>query len=459
MDFLIMAGQLILGLSILVGLHELGHLLAAKAFGMRVEKFSIGFPPTIFKVQWGETEYGIGAIPLGGYVKIAGMIDESMDKEFLNKEPEPWEFRSKPAWQRLIVMMGGIIVNVVTGIIIFILLTYARGEEYIPAEKAKYGIVAREIAQEELNLQTGDQIIAINGESFERFNDIRSAEVLLGTDAYYTVRRGDKTFDQKIPNNLMDKLADNREGFIDDIPVTKDFAIEEVVPDSPADKAGLQKGDKIIRVESSPSSSKLKAGLQANGQGTQAGNITYYHELQAALQENADKEVNVIVQRGNKQVKKTLQVTKEGKIGFAPSFVKTLYVHNDFTLAESIPKGTTNAFSIIVDNIRGFGKIFRGEVSASKSLSGPIGIGQIYGAVWIWSKFWFITGMLSMILAFMNFLPIPALDGGHVMFLTYEIVSGNKPSDKFLEVSQKVGMLLILCLMAFAILNDFIKLL
>jgi regulator of sigma E protease len=436
MDVLIMAGQLILGLSILVGLHELGHLLTAKMFGMRVEKFSIGFPPTIFKVQYGETEYAIGAIPLGGFVKISGMIDESMDKEFLNKAPEPWEFRAKPAWQRLIVMLGGIIVNVITGIVIFIVLTYTRGEEFIPASKAEYGIVVHEVG-EKIGLRTGDKIVNINGKPFERFSDIKSSEVLLSSNAFYTVVREGKEVRIDIPNDLMDDLADRKKAFIDDLPVTKEYQILEIAAGSPAEKAGLKSQDLIVAVNDQP--------------------VAFYHELQQRLSTAAGEEARLKVKRGEEELELKATIGPDGKLGFVPAFVQSLFVHRDFGFGESVNKGTADAFGIVFDNIKGFGKIFRGEVSASKSLSGPIGIGKVYGSVWIWSKFWYITGMLSMILAFMNFLPIPALDGGHVMFISYEMISGRKLSDKFLENSQKVGMVLLLCLMVFAVFNDIFK--
>ncbi|WP_161890414.1 RIP metalloprotease RseP [Pontibacter russatus] len=435
MDVIVMVGQLILGLTILVGLHELGHMLAAKWFGMRVEKYAIGFPPKLFGKKIGETEYMLGLIPLGGFVKISGMVDESMDTEALKEEPKPWEFRSKPAWQRLIVMMGGIIVNVITGIVIFIALTYHYGEQYIPAEELKYGIVANEVGRE-IGFQTGDKVVAVNGKKLERFDEIRSMEALLGSNAYYTVERNGKLVDIQVPVDLMDKMADN-EGDAFFVEPRVPFKVGDVVANSAADKAGLQEGDIITKV---------------NGQGVQ-----FFHEFQQAMQQNKGRSVAMTVKRDDKLIKLKTEVSEDGTIGFH-SVPLLEFATRDYSLTESIPEGTEQAFNVIAANVKGFGKIFRGEVSASKSLSGPIGIAQIFGDTFNWYKFWTITGMLSMVLAFMNFLPIPALDGGHVVFLTYEMISGRKPSDNFLENAQKVGMVILLGLMAFAIFNDVFKL-
>jgi len=430
-----MVGQLILGLTILVGLHELGHMLAAKWFGMRVEKYAIGFPPKVIGKKIGETEYMLGLIPLGGFVKISGMVDESMDTEALKEEPKPWEFRAKPAWQRLIVMMGGIIVNVITGIVIFIVLTYYYGEQYIPANEVKYGVVANEVGRE-IGFQTGDKVVALNGKKLERFEDVRSLDDLLGSNPYYTVERNGQLVDIKVPADLMDKLADSKsEDFFVEPRVP--FKVGEVVPNSAAAKAGLQEGDLIEKV---------------NGQ-----RVQFFHEFRQAMQENKGKAVTMTVDRNDKLIKLKTEVSEDGTIGFH-SVPQLQFATREYSLGESIPLGAEQAFGIITANIKGFGKIFRGEVSASKSVSGPIGIAQIFGDTFNWYKFWTITGMLSMVLAFMNFLPIPALDGGHVVFLTYELISGRKPSDNFLENAQKVGMVILLGLMAFAIFNDVFKL-
>lgn len=434
MEGLVMAGQLILGLSILVGVHEFGHLLAAKAFGMRVEKYSIGFPPKIWGFQYGETEYSLGAIPLGGYVKITGMIDESLDTESLSAEPEEWEFRSKPAWQRLIVMMGGIIVNVITGIIIFVFMAYSNGESFLPKEELnKHGIIAFDLGQE-IGLKTGDKILQINGEDYKKFSDLISPNVLLSNNAYYSVDRDGAKLNVDIPLGFLDSYTDNKGSFIT---FRNPFKVGQVAMGTGADKGGLLRGDTFISINDS--------------------SVVYFDELQAQLRENAGKEIIAKVkgESGTERIL-NLQVDEQGILGFSVESALNLS-HNEFTFGEAASRGTEQAFSVVWVNIKAFGKIFKGEVSASKSLSGPIGIAQIFGGTWDWNNFWRITGLLSMVLAFMNFLPIPALDGGHVVFLTYEIVSGRKPSDKFLENAQKVGMVLLLGLMGFAIFNDIFK--
>jgi len=438
MDALVMAGQLILGLSILVGLHELGHLLTAKLFGMRVEQYSIGFPPKIFGFKMGETEYSLGAIPLGGYVKITGMIDESLDTEYLGREPQPYEFRAKPAWQRLIVMMGGIIVNVLTGILIFIILLYTYGKSYLPVSEARYGIVAEELAQE-IGLRTGDRILEINGKTYDDFYDVRSPDVLLNSDSYYTVERDGKRIRIQLPNNLIEQLSDKNEPkpFISPI---APFEVARVAAGTEAEKMRLKPGDRITRINGKP--------------------VQFFHEVRQAVLGSKGKQVQLEVVRNGKtlELNGTVPASGEyaGQLGFAPRLLlKEATI--DYTLGRAVQEGPKMAFSVVRDNIRAFGKIFRGEVSASKSLSGPIGIAQIYGSTWNWERFWSLTALLSMILAFMNFLPIPALDGGHVMFLTYEIVSGRSPSTRFLEVAQKVGMVILLSLMVFAFFNDIFK--
>ncbi|MEQ6122052.1 RIP metalloprotease RseP [Reichenbachiella sp. MALMAid0571] len=433
MEGLVMTAQLILGLSILVGVHEWGHLIAAKAFGMRVEKFSIGFPPKIWGFQYGETEYSIGAIPLGGFVKISGMIDESLDTKNMKAEPDPWEFRAKPAWQRLIVMMGGIIVNVITGILIFIGLFYSQGESIVTKEELnKHGILAYELGQE-IGFKTGDKVLEVNGKDFKEFTDLISPETIMAENASYLVQRGNEKITINIPITFLDKYSDkeNKGRFISFL---LPFEVGQVMVGTGADKGGLKEGDKFVSINGQP--------------------ITYFHELKEVLDKSSDTEITAVVKRkSGKEESLNIQVDEDGTLGFYPVSLLN-YSHYDYNLAEATVKGTEEAFGKVWVNILGFGKIFRGEVSLSKSLSGPIRIAQIYGGTWSWVKFWNITGLLSMILAFMNFLPIPALDGGHVVFLTYEMVSGRKPSDQFLENAQKVGMILLLGIMGFAIFND-----
>jgi regulator of sigma E protease len=456
MEVLIMAGQLILGLSILVGLHELGHLLAARAFGMRVEQYFIGFPPKVFSIRRGETEYGLGAIPLGGFVKISGMIDESLDTSQMSGPPQPYEFRAKPAWQRLIVMLGGIIVNIIVGIIIFVSLTYKNGHDYLAAKDVKYGIVAGTLAQE-IGLKTGDKIVAVNGKPLNSFDDVRSSEVFLGQNSSYTVERAGKRIEIDIPNDFLNKLTDksNIGQFVSPM---EPFAVLDVLP--PAEPSFLTKliAGATGRKLAPALAPAYTAGLKANDRivAINGKPIRFYHELQLAAEANAGKPIALGVQRGGQSLTLNMTVTPEGKIGFA---VKPLLpvTHEDYTFGQALVVGTNKAFGVIGDNIKGFSKIFRGEVSASKALSGPIGIAQMFGGVWVWDRFWAMAGLLSMALAFMNALPIPALDGGHSAILGYEIISGRKPSDRFLEAAQRVGMVLLLSLMAFALFNDVFK--
>ncbi|EON79385.1 Membrane-associated zinc metalloprotease [Lunatimonas lonarensis] len=435
METLIMVGQLLLGLSILVGLHELGHLLAAKMFGMRVEKFSIGFPPKIAGFKYGETEYSIGAIPLGGFVKISGMVDESLDTEQMGSEPQPWEFRSKPAWQRLIVMLGGIIVNVVTGILIFVFLVYNRGETYYSRDQVlTHGIVAYDIA-EQIGLKTGDRILDINGQPYESINDLSSGSALLSNNGFYTVDRDGERIQVAIPRGFINSFS-NEESMSKFIQIRFPFEVGEVAPNQGAAKAGILRGDRIVAI---------------NGE-----QIVYFDDLQQALKDKANQQVEVVVQRDGQQLTLMADVSENNTIGIGVASLLEP-VRKSYTLAQSVPLGVQRAFGVVIVNAKAMSKMFTGEVSA-KNVSGPIGMAKIYGSSWDWVKFWSITGLISMILAFMNFLPIPALDGGHVMFLLYEMVSGRAPSDRFLENAQKVGMVILLMIMVFAIGNDILKL-
>jgi regulator of sigma E protease len=435
METLIMVGQLLLGLSILVGLHELGHLLTAKLFGMRVEKFSIGFPPKIAGFQWGDTEYSIGAIPLGGFVKISGMVDESMDTSQLASEPQPWEFRAKPAWQRLIVMLGGIIVNVITGIIIFVTLVYSNGETYFSRDQViENGIVAYEYG-EAIGLKTGDKVLDVNGQPYQSIGELSSGSALLSENGYYTVDRQGEKIKVEIPKGFINSF-NSEEAFNKFIAVRFPFEVGVVDPGTGAEKMGIAAGDQIIAVNGSP--------------------ITYFDEMQTALQQVKNQSVSLVRRRGVQVDTLNVPVSADARIGIA---VKPLLepVRREYGFMEALSRGTSRAFGAVIVNAKALGKMFTGEVS-TKNVSGPIGMAKIYGNQWDWVKFWSITGLISMILAFMNLLPIPALDGGHVVFLLYEMVSGRAPSDKFLEYAQKVGMVILLGLMVFAIGNDILKL-
>ena len=440
METIVQIAQLLLALSILVGIHEAGHMISARMFGMRVEKFFIGFPPRIFSFKKGDTEYGLGAVPLGGFVKISGMIDESMDKEQMSQEPKPWEFRSKPAWQRLIVMLGGIIVNVVAGITAFVILTYNVGDLYTSSDVVKEnGIVAHKYG-EIIGFQTGDKVIRVNGEDYARFSDISSAGVFLTSGGYYTVTRDGQTLDIEIPRGFLNYLSED--DFVGNfISIQTPFEIGKFSKNSNAEKAGLEIGDRITQVGGQP--------------------IQYYHEMKPALALYAGQSVEItFVREAGEASERTenvlVAVNPDTTIGF---YSNPLYEisKREYSFGEALSRGSGRAINSVVINAKALGKMFTGEVSA-RSLSGPIGIVNLFPKTWDWNQFWYITGFISMILAFMNLLPIPALDGGHVVFLLFEIISGKTPSDKFLENAQKVGMVILLALMVFVFGNDILKL-
>ncbi len=428
-----MAAQLIGGLAILVSLHELGHF----AFGIKVEKFYLFFDAWGFKLfsfKKGDTEYGIGWLPLGGYVKIAGMIDESMDTEQMQQPAQPWEFRSKPAWQRLIVMLGGVTVNVLLGIFIFWMLTFRYGESYLPNSEAKHGIVAYELA-EQIGLHTGDRVVAINGKPFERFSELWSSEVLMG-NSELSVVRGDQQLTIKVPGNFLEDLSDKGRGsYIADAPRIE-IRVDSLIAGNGAEKAGIRKGDQVI--------------------GADGRNIRFMDELRPLLAEKKSSAITLDVLRGTDTLHLPVEVAAEGTIGFFPLVdFKTKTVQYGFF--QSLPIGATKAWTTLTDNMKGLAKVFKGEVAATKAVAGPIGIAQIYGSTFDWFKFWTLTAILSMILAFMNILPIPALDGGHSLFLLVEMVKGKPLSDKFMERAQMVGFVILIGIMIFAFGNDLWK--
>jgi regulator of sigma E protease len=363
------------------------------------------------------------------------MVDESVDTEQMAGPPQPWEFRSKPAWQRLIVMLAGIIVNVITGILIFWVLVYNNGETYYSSEQVKEnGIVAYEYG-ESIGLKTGDKVLDINGEPYQSISELTSGAALLSENGYYTVDRNGEILKIEIPRGFINTF-NSEEAFTKFVGIRFPFEVGEVDPGSGAEAAGIHAGDRILAV---------------NGQ-----EIQYFDQMQASLKGIKNQSAQVVRQNGADIDTLSISVTDEARIGIA---VKALIepTRREYGVGEALVKGTSRAFGVVIVNAKALGKMFTGEVSA-KNVSGPIGMAKIYGASWDWYKFWGITGMISMILAFMNLLPIPALDGGHVMFLLYEMISGRAPSDNFLENAQKVGMVILLALMVFAIGNDILKL-
>jgi regulator of sigma E protease len=441
MQGLIMAAQLILGLSILVTLHELGHFLAARAFGIKVEKFYLFFDAwgvKLFSFKRGDTEYGIGWLPLGGYVKIAGMIDESLDTDQMASEPQAWEFRAKPAWQRLVVMVAGVTMNAILGILIFSFYLLQFKGEYLPnAEVNNSGGIHVYQLGKDIGLEDGDKIIAIDGEPVERFEDILSSRVLFG--AKLAVERKGSTLEVEVPDNFYRKVSTaGRWSFIGYGPL--EFQVGTVNPGEPADKAGLKTGDMITHIGDEP--------------------VMSGDDLQRQLGAMKNKTVALGIQRGSEKLQLSAQVSDKGTIGIGydvQPIKDSTYRMEAYTIGSAFAFGTGDAIEALVSNAKGLGKIFTGEEKASDSVQGPIGIATIYGGVWDWARFWSITGLLSMVLAFMNMLPIPALDGGHVIFLALESIFRVKFSDKVMERAQVVGMVILMSLLIFAVGNDIWK--
>jgi regulator of sigma E protease len=436
MSIVIMVGQLLLGLSILVILHEFGHFIAARAFGIKVEKFYLFFDAwgvSLFKFNYKGVEYGIGWLPLGGYVKIAGMIDESMDTEQMAGPPQPWEFRSKPAWQRLIVMLGGITVNIILGILIFWVITLKYGETQTPNDNLKYGI-APGIVGKKIGLQPGDKITAVNGKHIEYFDELISSKVLLG-NSVLTVERAGKEVSITVPGTILNDLSDY--GIAEFVKPRVKFAIDGISPNSGAQKAGLAKGDSILAI---------------NGQKT-----AFFDEVQTALQNNKNKQVELTIWHNNVTRQQPAQITKEGTLGFLPNPTLPAETTIHFGFFGSLPVGASKAWGTFAYQSKALGKIFTGQVKARKAISSPIGIAVMFGSHVDWLRFWNLVGLLSIVLALMNLLPIPALDGGHALFLLIEMIKGKPLSDKFLERAQIVGFVLLICLMVFAFGNDIVK--
>ncbi len=436
MSGLVMAAQLILGLAILVTLHELGHYLAARAFGIRVEKFYLFFDAWGFKFfsfKKGDTEYGIGWLPLGGYVKIAGMIDESMDKEAMKQPPQPWEFRSKPAWQRLIVMVGGVTMNVILGIAIYSFSLLHYEQKYLSNEAVSDGIYAFELGKK-IGLETGDKIVAVNGKPAKRFEDALSGRVIFGSTL--TVNRKGKLVDVIVPDDFYRQVSQaGRGNFISTY--QWNLLVDSVFSGSPAEMAGLKKGDRIVAIN----------------------NLHLFspQEFKNQIIENKNKSISLALFRGKDSLTIQPIVSDSGTIGIIHGVAFGDYPLTNYSLGSAIQFGTSDALDAIVTNLKGLKRIFTGHEKASDSLQGPIGIATIYGGIWDWRRFWLITGLLSMVLAFMNILPIPALDGGHMIFLSIESITRKKFSDKFMERAQIVGMVILLALMAYTIGNDIWK--
>ena len=432
METLIQIAQLILCLSFLVILHELGHFLPAKFFKTKIEKFYLFFNPwfSLVKKKIGETEYGIGWLPMGGYVKIAGMIDESMDKEQLKQEPQPWEYRSKPAWQRLIIIMGGVIVNFFIAWIIYASLLVNHGDNYVDNSKIKYGISVDSVGTI-LGLKNGDKILKVDGKAQTKFEQL-PLEILFGDNI--TVERDGKeeTFNLS-DEGKRDVIKRAGKNFL---AAREEVVVDTIIPGFPAEKAGLVKNDQIIAV---------------NGKSTR-----FFDEFTAAIQLIKNDTVSLTVKRNNEELLIKAKTNEEGKLGFGNQFsvTKDAFVTKEMGIAEAIPAGLSRTISTLTGQIKQFKVIFNTKTEAYKQVSGPLRMFKIFKPEWDWTFFWSFTAMFSIWLAFLNVLPIPGLDGGHAVFILIEMITRKKPTEKTLEVAQTIGVVILLTLMALVFGND-----
>lgn len=435
MDILIKVIQLILALSLLVLIHEFGHYIFARLFKIRVEQFYLFFPPAIFKYKPknSDTEFGIGCIPLGGFCKISGMIDESMDKEAMAQEPQPWEFRTRPAWQRFFVMIGGVLFNFIFAILLYCTILFVWGKEYLRNEDAVYGIQVNELS-ERMGFCNGDRILAFDDEPVEDFFKLQ-ADLLRSQASTATVLRGGDTLVLPIDPELLPEMM-NTPGIFG---LAAPIAVGSVPDTSINAAADLQKGDRFLQVGTQP--------------------VFYYKDLQAALETYKNTTVDVLFLRGADTVSVPLVVNDLGKIqvGLGSDVRAVQWTRKEYSFLEAIPAGFQLTFATIGDYLKELKLIFTPKTEAYKSLGSFIAIGSIFPSSWDWQSFWNITAWLSIMLAVLNLLPIPALDGGHVLFVLYEMITRRKPSDKFLEYAQMVGMFLLLALVVFALSNDFIR--
>lgn len=437
MDIVIKLGQLFLSLSLLVVIHEFGHFMFARMFGIRVEKFYLFFNLwfSIFKFRKGDTEYGMGWIPFGGYVKISGMIDESMDKEQMKQPPKPYEFRSKPAWQRLLVMVGGVLMNVILAIVIYIGVSMYWGDSYISAKDVKAGFAFSDTARE-IGFRNGDRVVSIGGQEVDDFAKILPS-IVLDDASYVDVERDGELVRLPIDDEYIPRLLNDKR-FIE---LRFPLVVNAVIPDLPAALAGVQAGDSLIALNGQP--------------------VKYFDEFRQIVAANKGNALAMSLIRGSDTVVSNVTVDENGLIGIESSADYSKYYPirtKDYGLAEAIPVGFTRTFDGLNNYIKQVKLIFSPETEAYKSVGGFITIGKFFPSQWDWLSFWQITAFLSIILAIMNILPIPALDGGHVLFLLYEMVARRAPSEKFMEYAQMSGMMILLALLVFANGNDLMRL-
>jgi regulator of sigma E protease len=431
--------QFILSFSIIVVLHELGHFIPARLFGARVEKFYLFFNPgfSLWKKKIGDTEYGLGWIPFGGYVKISGMIDESMDKEQMNKAPESFELRSKPAYQRLIVMLGGVIVNVILAIVIFIGIAWFWGDDFLPAKNLSYGIHPTEISKK-MGLQDGDIIVALDQKELKDFFELES-KIVLEDAKTIQVKRGDSVLSLPIPTTIAAELAsaNNTSAFV--VPMFP-VIVDSIGKTAVVVEGSFQKNDTLLSI---------------NGESVQ-----YQHEFIEVKKQYSDSLVTILAKRGMDTVKIRTLINNKAQLGLFVKLPMQLFqtVHQSYSFAEAIPTGIQRCFTTLDNYVTGIKQIFTGKVNPNDSLGSLISIGNTFPSQWDWERFWTLTAVFSIVLGFMNVLPIPALDGGHALFILFEMITGRKPSDKFMEYAQIAGMILMFGLMLYALGLDFWRL-
>jgi len=437
----IKAAQLIVSLSILVFIHELGHFMFAKLFKAKVEKFYLFFNPwfTLFKKKIGETEYGLGWLPLGGYTKIAGMVDESMDKEAMKKPAQPWEFRSKTTGQRLLIMIGGVLMNFILAFIIYIGVLYVWGEKYLTTNSLEYGISVSETGQQ-IGLEDGDKILSLDGEYLDNFYKIIPTVLLDDIKNVQVLRDGHKV---DVPITDDDIALMLKSKGIMDVRMPFKCQVAKTMKDSPADIAGFKKKDTFVSVD--------------------GNEFLFYDQFKTYLNQHKNQIVKASVIRDGKEMVIPVKVSETGTIGFYTQFTEQAtdfmkYKTTHYSFFGSIPAGIERGYSTTVNYLKQFKLIFSPKTKAYESLGGFIAIGNIFPGQWDWFSFWNMTAFLSIILGIMNLLPIPALDGGHVMFLFFEMITGRKPGEKFMEYAQIAGMGFLLLLVIFANANDIIKL-
>ena len=431
--------QFILSFSIIVVLHELGHFIPARLFGARVEKFYLFFNPgfSLWKKKIGDTEYGLGWIPFGGYVKIAGMIDESMDKEQLNKAPESYELRSKPAYQRLVVMLGGVLVNVILAIVIFIGIAWFWGDNFLPAKNLSYGIHPTEISKK-MGLKDGDIIAGLDQKELKDFFELES-KIVLEDAKTIQVKRGDSLLSLAIPTTVASELsnANNTTAFV--LPLFP-VIVDSIGKSAVVVEGSFQKNDTLLSI---------------NGESVQ-----YQHEFIEVKKKYSDSLVTVVAKRGMDTVTIRTLINNKAQLGLFVKLPLQLFktVHQEYSFTEAIPTGIQRCFTTLDNYVTGIKQIFTGKVNPNDSLGSLISIGNTFPSQWDWERFWTLTAVFSIVLGFMNVLPIPALDGGHALFILFEMITGRKPSDKFMEYAQIAGMILMFGLMLYALGLDFWRL-